>query len=39
VERQKLTMMIGMRRFTQLTNAFSGKVEKLAAAVSPHFMY
>jgi hypothetical protein len=28
-----------MRRFTRLTNAFSKKVENLAAAVSLHFMY
>ena len=28
-----------MRRFTRLTNAFSRKVENLAAAVSLHFMY
>jgi hypothetical protein len=27
------------RRFTRLTNAFSRKVENLAAAVSLHFMY
>ncbi|MDQ2786555.1 MAG: transposase [Chloroflexota bacterium] len=38
VERQNLTMRIGMRRFTRLTNAFSKKVENLAA-VSLHFMY
>ena len=28
-----------MRRFTRLTNAFSRKVDNLAAAVSLHFMY
>ena len=28
-----------MRRFTRLTNAFSKKVENLAAAVALHFMY
>jgi hypothetical protein len=28
-----------MRRFTRLTNAFSRKVENLAAAVSLHFCY
>jgi hypothetical protein len=28
-----------MRRFTRLTNAFSKKVENLAAAVSLHFAY
>jgi len=30
---------MGMRRFTRLTNAFSRKVENLAAAVSLHFFY
>jgi len=39
VERQNLTMRMGMRRFTRLTNGFSKKVENLAAAVSLHFMY
>jgi len=39
VERQNLTMRMGMRRFTRLTNAFSKNVENLAAAVSLHFMY
>ncbi len=39
VERQNLTMRMGMRRFTRLTNAFSKKVENLAAAVSLHFLY
>ena len=39
VERQNLTMRMGMRRFTRLTNAFSRKVEYLAHAVSLHFMY
>jgi hypothetical protein len=39
VERQNLTMRMGMRRFTRLTNAFSKKVENLAAAVSLHFMH
>jgi hypothetical protein len=39
VECQNLTMRMGMRRFTRLTNAFSRKVENLAAAVSLHFMY
>ncbi|OHB59330.1 MAG: transposase [Planctomycetes bacterium RBG_13_46_10] len=39
VERQNLTMRMCMRRFTQLTNAFSKKIENLQAAVSLHFMY
>ena len=39
VERANLTMRMGMRRFTRLTNAFSKKVEHLAAAVALHFMY
>jgi IS1 family transposase len=39
VERANLTMRMGMRRFTRLTNAFSRKVENLAAAVSLHFMH
>ena len=39
VERQNLTMRMGMRRFTRLTNGFSKKVENLAAAVSLHFMH
>jgi IS1 family transposase len=39
VERQNLTMRMGMRRFTRLTNGFSKKVEKLAHAVSLHYMH
>jgi IS1 family transposase len=39
VERQNLTMRMGMRRFTRLTNAFSKKVENLTAAVSLHFFH
>jgi len=39
VERQNLTMRMGMRRFTRLTNAFSRKVENLAHAVSLHYMF
>ena len=39
VERQNLTMRMGMRRMTRLTNAFSKKVENLTAAVSLHFMH
>ena len=32
-------MRMSMRRFTRLTNAFSKKVENLAAAVSLYFMH
>ena len=39
VERSNLTMRMGMRRFTRLTNGFSKKMENLAAAVALHFMY
>lgn len=39
VERQNLTMRMGMRRFTRLTNAFSKKAANLAHAVALHFMY
>ncbi len=39
VERNNLTMRMGMRRFTRLTNAFSKKIENLEHAVSLHFMY
>ena len=39
VERQNLTIRMGMRRLTRLTNGFSKKAENLAAAMSLHFMY
>ena len=39
VERQNLTMRMGIRRFTRLTNAFSKKVDNHAAMVAIHFMY
>lgn len=39
VERQNLTMRMGMRRLTRLTNGFSKKVENLEHAVSLHFMH
>jgi hypothetical protein len=38
VERQNLTMRMGMRRFTRLTNGFSKKIENHASAVALHFM-
>ena len=39
MERQNLTMRMGMRRFTRLTNGFTKKVENLAHAVSLHYMH
>jgi hypothetical protein len=39
VERQNLTMHMGIRRFTRVTNGFSKKVDNLIASVSLHFMY
>jgi hypothetical protein len=39
VERQNLTMRMGMRRFTRLTNAFSKKIENHKHSVALHFMY
>ena len=39
VERQNLTMRMGMRRFTRLTNAFSKKIENHCHAIALHFMY
>jgi IS1 family transposase len=39
VERSNLTMRMHMRRFTQLTNGFSKKVENHAYAVALHMMY
>ncbi len=39
VERQNLTMRMGMRRFARLTNGFSKKLENHAYAVALHFMY
>ncbi|HWZ89138.1 MAG TPA: hypothetical protein VNW92_09820, partial [Polyangiaceae bacterium] len=39
VERANLTMRMGMRRFTRLTNGFSKKVQNLEAAVALHFMH
>lgn len=39
VERQNLTMRMGMRRFTRLTNGFSKKIENLSAAIALHYMH
>lgn len=39
VERQNLTMRMGMRRFTRLTNGFSKKIQNLECAVALHFMH
>lgn len=39
IERQNLTMRMGMRRFTRLTNGFSKKLENHAASVALHFMH
>ena len=39
IERQNLTMRMGMRRFTRLTNAFSKKIENHMAAVALHMLH
>jgi hypothetical protein len=39
VERSNLTMRMGMRRFTRLTNGHSKKLINHAAAVAMHFMH
>ena len=39
VERQNLTMRMGMRRFTRLTNGFSKKLENHMHMIAVHFLY
>lgn len=39
VERQNLTMRMGMRRFTRLTNAFSKTLQSLEAAIAIHVFH
>jgi IS1 family transposase len=39
IERANLTMRMGMRRFTRLTNGFSKKLENHTAAVALHMMH
>jgi hypothetical protein len=39
VERSNLSMRMGMRRFTRLTNVFSKKIENHAASIALDFMW
>ncbi|MDQ3565297.1 MAG: IS1 family transposase, partial [Pseudomonadota bacterium] len=39
VERQNLSMRMGMRRFTRLTNAHSKKIENHEHAIAIYFMH
>lgn len=39
VERQNLSMRMGMRRFTRLTNAFSKKIENHAYTIALYYMH
>src|SRR5829696_3649159 len=38
-ERQNLSMRMGMRRFTRLTNAFSKKIQNHEHAIALYFMH
>ena len=39
IERANLTMRMGMRRFTRLTNAVSKKIENHVTAIALHVMH
>lgn len=39
IERQNLTLRMGNRRFTRLTNAFSKKIENHKHSIALHFMH
>jgi hypothetical protein len=39
IERANLTMRMGMRRFTRLTNGFSKKIENHVASVALHMLH
>lgn len=39
MERQNLSMRMGMRRFTRLTNGFSKKIENHEHALAIYFMH
>jgi IS1 family transposase len=39
IERQNLTVRMGNRRFTRLTNAFSKKIENHVASIALHYMH
>ena len=39
VERANLSMRMGMRRFTRLTNAFSKNIENHIASIAIHYMH
>ena len=39
IERQNLTMRMGIRRFTRLTNGFSKKIENHMHAIALHYMH